>query len=65
MKRAEYIGPIERLRGKTALTRDDEFAGTSSLVLARFDDPELIEAFGWLSYRASEFRVLGDDDDDD
>lgn len=64
MKRAEYIGPIERLRGKTALIRDDEFAGTSSLVLAQFDDRELVEAFGWWSYRASEFRVLGDDDDD-
>jgi hypothetical protein len=54
MRHGTYIGKDKRLRGKTALVRDDPM---TEGMLAQFDDVYLPEAFDWWPFRADEFEL--------
>ena len=58
MEHKIYVGSCERLKGKTALVRDDPVTcdgGNRGLYLAQFDDMSLEEAFGWRPFEDGEF----------
>lgn len=71
---AEYTGPIPELQGKTAMIRTPSepelqqwllrFPAADRLVLAQFDDTELVfnEAhmgFGWHAFDVAHFTIGG------
>ena len=63
VRRARYVGPLDHLRGETALLRDYD---DDTRVLAQFDrlDPSLVSAAGellcynWHPFRKDEFEEI-------
>src|SRR4051812_7052339 len=54
VQHATYVGDDLNLKGEKALIRE---SGTSGYVLAQFDNRELTFAFGWHSFKVSDFAV--------
>ena len=57
-----YVGHVAALKGKTALVRDDE-QSTTRMVLAQFDDMELVwqgnqMGYGWHPFYSYEFQEV-------
>lgn len=62
MRSEIYVGRAHALKGKTALVQDDPMS-TTNLVLAQFDDKELVwdgnqMGLGWHSFYAHEFESI-------
>jgi len=63
MIHGHYIGPISKLKDKTAILRFEP--GIQGILLAQFDDRSLTDyAFGWHRFPEAEFIVDESEDDD-